>query len=266
MTAPVLDGGLILTDIPLWPATPMLAATREFMQSAMSSRCRYLQKCYGLAFDGYSHCGQVDSTHQAPGDLLHTFVYSDIYPPERYPPPFQPCLRQQWPALTRQLQTLEVSLLAAYREDLRPWYQQSVGHMMSANYYPPQRQFSAAAAGNTRLSAHPDVSLFTVFPFGLDSAFEYEDALGQWHPAPAADTMVAFPGYLLEWLSGGRIKALNHRVRLDADAARERYSFAVFSIPMPGTTVSRASPTPGQPRQQLTAQGYFEHYGSLWDY
>ena len=266
VTARDSDTALILTDIPVLPVAPILRATAGFMQSTTNSRRGYLQKRYGFGFDGYSHCGQEDSTHQAPDDLLHTFVFSDAYSAEHYPRAFQPYIRELWPALTRQLRTLEATMLGALPVDLTQWYQQSVGHMMSANYYPPQQHFNAVAAGNTRLSAHPDVSLFTVFPFGLDSAFEYEDTRGQWHPAPVTDTMIAFPGYLLEWISGGRIKALNHRVRLDADRARERYSFAVFSIPMPGATVSRVPLAPGESPLHLTTQAYFQQYGRLWDY
>tara|TARA_R110002073_G_scaffold307734_1_gene477485 strand:+ start:10516 stop:11385 length:870 start_codon:yes stop_codon:yes gene_type:complete len=266
VTARDIDPALILTDIPVLPVAPILQATEGFMQSTMCCRRGYLQKRYGFGFDGYSHCGQADSTHQAPDDLLHTFVFSDAYCPEQYPQAFQPYIRESWPTLTRQLRRLETAMLDALPVDLTHWYQQSVGHMMSANYYPPQQHFNAVAAGNTRLSAHPDVSLFTVFPFGLDSAFEYEDRHGQWHPAPETDTMIAFPGYLLEWMSDGRIKALNHRVRLDADPARKRYSFAVFSIPMPDATVSRVPLAPGESPLHLTAQAYFEQYGSLWDY
>ncbi|CAA0098288.1 Uncharacterised protein [Halioglobus japonicus] len=266
MTQWHLDEGLILTDIPILSVAPIQRAMQGFMAEPMCSRRDFLQKAYGFAFDGYSHYGQPDSSHQAADDLLHSFVLSDHYPAARYPNAFQPFVREHWPALASQIRTLQLSLLSTLPAELTTWYRQFAAHMLSANFYPPLQHFSATAAGNTRLSAHPDVSLFTVFPFGLDSAFEYEDGHGQWLSAPATDCMIAFPGYLLEWLSHGRIKALNHRVRLDTDHSRERYSFAVFSIPARGATVARPSHTPGKNPEVLTAQAYFAHYCGLWDY
>jgi hypothetical protein len=266
MTHWKIDQGLILTDIPVLPVAPILRCMQEFMSMSMSYRRGFLQKAYGFAFDGYSYYGQPDSSHQAADDLLHTFVLSDFYSHERYPKPFQAFVRDHWPTLAGQMRTLEMSMLGSLQADVSNWYQQFAGHMMSANFYPPLEHFDTVAAGNTRLSAHPDVSLFTVFPFGLDSAFEYEDERGRWLSAPVTDKMIAFPGYLLEWLSNGQVKALNHRVRLDADQNRERYSFAVFSIPARGAMVSRPSAAAGEARQSLSAQAYFQHYCGLWDY
>ena len=125
---------------------------------------------------------------------------------KRYPKPFQAFVRCHWPALATQMRSLEMSMLGSLHADVVNWYQQFAGHMMSANFYPPLEHFDTVAAGNTRLSAHPDVSFFTVFPFGLDSAFEYEDERGQWLSTPVTDKMIAFPGYLLEWLSNGQVK------------------------------------------------------------
>jgi isopenicillin N synthase-like dioxygenase len=206
MTSWEIDQGLILTDIPVLPMAPIMRCMQDFMSTTLSARCDFLQKDYGFAFDGYSHYGQADSTHQSTEDLLHSFVFSDFYAAERHPKAFQASVREPWAALTQQLRSLEMSLLAALPAAVGIWYQQFAGHMMYANYYPPLKHFDAVAAGNTRLSAHPDVSLFTVFPFGLDSAFEYQDERGQWLPAPATNTMIAFPGYLLEWLSNGSVR------------------------------------------------------------
>lgn len=266
MTQWNLDRGLILTDIPVQSVAPVKRAMRDFMSAPMHYRRQFLQKAYGVAFDGYSHCGQTDSSHQAPDDLLHSFVLSDSFPAERYPKAFQAFVRDHWSSLASRIRTLELSLLDTVPAAIAAWYRQYASHMLSANFYPPAQQFAAAAQGNTRLSAHPDVSLFTVFPFGLDNAFEYEDSLGRWVPAPVTDCMIAFPGYLLQWLSGGRVKALNHRVRLDTDHSVERYSFAVFSIPAQGATLSRPAQTPGESPEVLTAQAYFSQYCGLWDY
>lgn len=266
MTQWKVQQGLILTNTPVLPVASILHCMQDFMSTTTAYRRGYLQKEYGFAFDGYSHHGQADSSHQAADDLLHSFVLSDFYAHERYPSAFQAFVRDQWPALADAVGNLEMSILGSVQADVTNWYQQFAGHMMSANFYPPLQHFDTVAAGNTRLSAHPDVSLLTVFPFGLDSAFEYQDEHGQWLPAPVTDTMIAFPGYLLEWLTQGRVKALNHRVRLDAAQDRERHSFAVFSIPAPGATVSRPSAAPGEAPELLSAPQYFQHYCSLWDY
>lgn len=266
MTQWQVQHGLILTNTPVLPVAPILQCMQDFMSTTSAYRRGFLQKEYGFAFDGYSHYGQTDSSHQAADDLLHSFVLSDFYSPERYPSAFQLFVREQWPALAREVGKLESAILGSLPADLTQWYQQAAGHMMSANFYPPLERFDTVAEGNTRLSAHPDVSLLTVFPFGLDSAFEYEDEHGQWLPSPATDRMIAFPGYLLQWLTHGRVKALNHRVRLDAAQDRERHSFAVFSIPAPGTAVSRPSPTIAGARESLSAPEYFSHYCGLWDY
>ena len=93
--------------------------------------------------------------------------------------------------------------------------------MANGQYYPP----IAANSAPVRLTEHPDASLVTVFPFGVDDDFEYQDAAGRWRRLPSDGGAVAFAGHLLEWMSGGRAKALNHRVRLGG-SRRERFSFA----------------------------------------
>jgi len=221
---------------------------------------------YGYAFDGYSYYGQEDSTHQAPGDLLHSFVFSDFFQVERYPVEFQSYIADSWPLLTATLRSIEQQILQSLPGTVSQLYREHIRHMMTANFYPPLAEFEHAAAGNTRLSEHPDVSLFTLFPFGMDQDFEFQDADGDWHSAPDTNTMVAFPGYLLEWLSDGDIKALNHRVRLTANREQERFSFGVFSIPGRDATLSRTLASTPDQVEHLSAQSYFEQYISLWDY
>lgn len=261
-----LDHGLIMTDVAVLSAESMRRCMQNFMLRDGSYRRRFLQREYGFAFDGYSHYGQLDSTHQAADDLLHSFVFSDFYPKSAYPEEFHSFLHDEWSSLVRTLQRLELAILEALPADTVTDYLTSFGHMMSANYYPPLANFDSSATGNTRLSAHPDVSLFTVFPFGMDGEFEYEDQSGQWQTVPASNNMIAFPGYLLQWLSNGAIKALNHRVRLGADKTQARYSFAVFSIPYREAPLSRQPAPPGALRETLSAAAYFKQYTALWDY
>ena len=261
-----MEQGLIISDAPVLSAGAARNALVDFMSQPGSYRRRFLQKEYGYAFDGYSHHGQSDSTHQAADDLLHSFVFSDFYPQQRYPLEFQAYLNDDWTALTTTLRQVEITLLQTLPTWVRGQYESDFGHMMSANYYPPLAQFDTPASGHTRLSAHPDVSLLTVFPFGIDQHFQYRDSSGSWHSAPATDRMIAFPGYLMQWLSHGAIPALNHRVQLAADNAADRYSFAIFSLPRPGTSVYRESDCRSGEREYLAAEEYFSQYVSLWDY
>jgi hypothetical protein len=258
------EQGIMITDIPLLTADSAILSLRHFMQRDVAYRCRFLQKSYGYGFDGYSHYGQADSTHQAADDMLHSFVFSDFYPVERYPQEFQGYINAHWPALTRTLRDIELAILD--RLSIKggvSQYRAHMGHMMSANYFPPPGDFLRPSQGNSRLSEHPDVSLFTVFPFGIDRDFEYQDEQDRWHKVPSVDTMLIFPGYLMEWMSGGAIKALNHRVSLNGESDRERFSFAVFSLPYPVTTLYREI---GQEVQSISAEAYFRDYLSLWDY
>lgn len=261
-----LEQGLIITDTPILSREPVCRCLQEFVSREQAYRQRFLQKKYGYAFDGYSYYGQEDSTHQAPDDLLHTFVFSDFFPVEKYPVEFQSYIAGSWPLLKPNLLGIETQILRSLPDRVAGLYREHMGHMMTANCYPPLAEFERAAEGNTRLSEHPDVSLFTVFPFGMDEDFEFQDSDGEWHSAPDTGTMVAFPGYLLEWLSHGDIKALNHRVRLSANREQARYSFGVFSIPGRDAVLSRPLASTPDQFEHLSAQSYFEQYLSMWDY
>ena len=83
-----------------------------------------------------------------------------------------------------------------------------------------------------RLSKHVDVSLFTVFVYGASNGFTYEDEFGDLKPLHVSEHCVVFPGYLLEYITKGKYKALPHQVDLPQHH-EERYSFAFFSIPKP---------------------------------
>jgi hypothetical protein len=261
----VQDNRLIITDVPALQVDAILSCLTRFMARDTHYRSRFLQRNFGYAFDGYSHYGQVDSTHQAPDDLLHSFVFSEFYDCERYPTEFKPYIRDEWPQLLAGVRQLEHKILESFSSSFKTLSPEQLGYMLSANYYPPSASLGSPAAGNTRLSEHPDVSLLTIFPFGIDQDFEYQDVSGQWHSAPDTQNMVAFPGYMLEWLSHGAIKALNHRVRLGSLQNKVRSSFAVFSLPLPNTILSRAA-AEGSERETLAASAYFRAYTDLWDY
>ena len=263
MAAALRSNGYVVTSRAALDGGGARAALRAFMAREQGYRERFLQSAYGRGYDGYSYYGQEDSSHQAADDLISTFVMSEFYAHERYPLEFQAFLRKGWKDVLATVRTLEVALIAALGiPGLSTFCRASVGHMMSNNYYPPTQQFSAAAAGNTRLSAHPDVSLFTVFPFGIDAELELEADDGKgvraWRPVDASDSVLVYPGYLMEMWTQGGIRAMNHRVRLGADRTAERCSFSVFSLPFPGRTFEM----PG--RGAMSSEEYFEAYAALF--
>ena len=253
-----LEDGLVVTSIPAVSPGELPARLRSFVRNDAAYRYSYLQKHFGYAFDGYSYMGQTDSRNQGAEDMLHSFVFSDFFAVDRYPTELRPYIDGTWPRLKRFVRDIEIALLEALALDHVVEQHRNMGHMMSANYYPGIAKKSV----NLRLTEHPDASLITVFPFGLDDAFEYLDAAGSWQTLPATRNVVAFPGHLLEWLSGGTVKALNHRVRLDARHRSERFSFALFSLPHPKATL-RGLPNDSPP--SMRAEEYLRWHLSLWD-
>ncbi|MEM7126488.1 MAG: 2OG-Fe(II) oxygenase family protein [Chloroflexota bacterium] len=267
--------GYLITSIPAFSVAELQESFNRFIQADPLYKERYLQQYFGYGFDGYSYQGQTDSSNQAADDLVSTFVFSNFYEVIRYPVEFQNFLTESWQQIRPLIQSLEISLLEELKlSGLLDFYQQHMGHMVSCNYYPPIENFATAAADNTRLSAHPDVSLFTVFPFGMDGELEAElkDRAGCtiWQSIPASRQVVLFPGYLMELWSDGAIKALNHRVKLAQDVTAERFSFAFFSLPFPERRFVLPNRGPASASGSIsdsrftTSEGYFEAYLNLF--
>lgn len=251
----------IVTTIPAFSPLPLQQVLSDFLQQDFAYRTQFAQKHYGYGFAGYSYPGQLNSTNQAYDDMLHTFVVSDFYPANRYPATLKQWILNEKPALIKQVKALEIALMEALAlPHLSDFYQNKIGHTISCNYYPPVQQFQQTAQNQTRLSEHPDGSLFTVFPFGMDSDFEYQAPDGSWHSMEATDKVVIFAGYLLELWTNGQIKALNHKVKLPVEQQKERYSFAFFAIPRPNIQFS--VPETGK---VYSSDSYFEAYLGLFD-
>ena len=257
------SSGYLVTSFAALDGSEILEAFRTFIHRVRDYQLRFLQKRYGYAYDGFSYYGQSDSSHQAADDLISTFVLSEFYPVDRYPEEFQGFLKGGWKEVVQTVRSLETDLLTQLDiPGLLDFYHHNVGHMVSNNYYPPQQQFTTTAADNTRLSAHPDASLFTVFPFGIDKELELQ-VVGEcgesvWKSVDAVDSILLFPGYLMEMWSQGALKAMNHRVRLSANSAAERFTFSFFSLPFP----LREFAMPG--RGMMTSEAYFDAYGALF--
>ena len=257
------SSGYLVTSCAALDSSELQEAFRSFICRNRDYQLRFLQKQYGYAYDGFSYYGQSDSSHQAEDDLISTFVLSEFYPVERYPVEFHGFLSGSWKEVEKTVRSLEIDLLTQLDiPGLLNFYQQNAGHMVSNNHYPPVQEFTTTAAGNTRLSAHPDASLFTVFPFGIDEELELEQTgeSGEpvWQSVDASESILLYPGYLMEMWTHGAIKAMNHRVRLGKDGAAERFTFSFFSLPFP----LREFDMPG--RGMMTSEGYFDAYGALF--
>ena len=246
--------GLFVFDKPALSDPDLRTCFRSFLANSKNYKKRFLQCYYPFAFDGYSFKGQEDSSNQSYDDLLDTFVFSDLRPIEKFPSAFHAYLNSSWKDTLAQIQTIEAGLINELQLDIDP---NNLAHMVSCNYYPPTINYKNPARENTRLSSHPDVSLFTVFPFGVEEGFSYQNPNGDWIELAANNNWTIFPGYLLECLTNGEIKALNHKVELPTNRSDERFSFAYFSIPRQNTAWQVFD-------KKISAEGYFEKYLKLF--
>ena len=225
-----------------------ISSLSKFLSQDRSYKNTFLQKRFDEHFEGYSFLGQEDSLNQGSEDQVYTYVMSDFINSERHPIEFQSLIFNQT-TLIKLISKLEEALLAAIDPSLNSLLKDSIGHMLSANYYPPSDD------SKLRLTAHPDVSLFTVFPFGLDKEFQFEMPDGSWQTLEKTNEIICFSGYLLQCLTG--IKALNHKVEKKG-SQNERYSFAYFSLPKPNTLFDIEN-------EEVTSENYFRRYLSLFD-
>jgi len=249
--------GPVYLDTPPKPIQQIEDNIKAFISRPSSYRQRYLQSNYGVAFDGYSYDGQQDSLNQGADDPLHSFVLSDFSPIESFPVEFAPFLNNHWHSLCRDITQIEVRMLDTIDTALAQQFTDCFGHMMSANYYPKQSSRHAKAP-KFRLSEHPDVSLMTVFPNGVDHCFQYQHPETNAWCAIEPGRPIVFAGHLLEWLTDGRIKALNHRVVYEQND-QERCSFALFSLPYPNSSLKSLA------GNHIAAEAFYQEHLSLWD-
>ncbi|AZQ60106.1 hypothetical protein EJ994_15340 [Maribacter sp. MJ134] len=226
--------GFITTNIPALKDSKLRAALQRFLVLPLSKRMKYSQKKLEVAFDGYSYMGQTDSLNQYDSDLLHSFVLSDISDQENFPQPFQQYLSQEFPEQLLLIRELEKEILKRLGfSKFNIFYENHVSHMVSCNFYPELTNSVHNIELSERLSYHTDVSLFSIFLFGLESGFSYEKSSGDKVVLDSIDEVVLFPGHLMELMSNGKIKALNHGVVLPENRMEQRFSFAFFSLPKP---------------------------------
>lgn len=245
----LVEKGFYYTDLNAWSSAEITKALSLFMHRSKTEREQFLQKSINSLFDGYSYLGQLDSLNQGSEDLVHTFVISEFTETNLFPSEWQNYLATQFDSLSEVLRSVEAELMQLMFKNLD---RKKLGHMVSCNYYPKLD----SVRQKQRLSEHPDVSLFTIFPFGIDNQLEYE-VNGKWHALPSSKNMVIITGYFAEMLSDRKIKALNHRVKQGEGDVSERFSFAFFSLPHPEQEFHTTS-------NSITAEIYYQKYLDLF--
>lgn len=200
----------------------------EFLGRDPYYKEKFLQSQYEYGFDGYSFLGQEDSLNQYPEDQLFSFVLSTETPQHKFPTEFHRYLQEEFPVVLEKVKAIEMEILKKHFTDKEiEFYKNHITHMISCNYYP------AGFTGEKRLTAHPDASLLSVFPYGNPKGLMTESEGKPFsvdESVPMHNTAFVFSGYLSEFLTQGRIKAFNHWVD-SVTPEDERFSFAIFSIP-----------------------------------
>lgn len=231
----------------------------NFLKRDVEYREQFLQKNYTKAFDGYSFMGQKDSSNQYEKDRLHSFVISEFNDINKFPIEFHDFLQHDWKNITQKLRKIEIDIVKDLGfQDLINLYEEDVmGHMMTCNFYPKPSVYQDNADAKLRLSSHKDISLFTIFPYGISKGFSYLNSKNENIEVEENNKLIVFSGYFLEFMTGGSIEALDHRVDLPKDLNSERYSFALFSIPKPNKTFLLNG-------EKIKSEEYYKKYLSLF--
>lgn len=250
----VFKNGFFQTDSRSFKDSGLKQSLVNFIEKEEEYKSSFLQRNYDYGFDGYSYLGQEDSSNQYASDLLHSFVISDFVKPDGFPREFEGFFELEWKPLQEKVKQLELEIIDKLDiQGLKEFYQNHIGHMISCNFYPRIENLTMSFDAKERLSEHTDVSLFTIFPFGFDGDFFFEDSNNTWVNIPPTNDIIVFPGYLLELISNGQIKALNHKVNMPKNKNVERFSFAYFSLPYPNHSFQIR-------HEMMTSEQYFEKY------
>ena len=248
--------GIVVLTIPKSSDMLLKSSFEAFLKMPNQYKRKFLQAYYNCGFDGYSYMGQANSINQYDTDLLHSFVLSEFSKKEQFPIEFYSFLNKEWHDIVSKIKSIELELIGQLGiKGLKDFYQDAIGHMVSCNYY-PKLDNSINSNDSERLSKHVDASLFTVFVFGIDEGFSFQKFKNKKQALASYDNIVVFPGYLLEFLSKGKYKALEHQVDfLNVD--KERFSFAFFSLLKPNQKLKFMD-------NEFTSEAYFQKYLALF--
>ncbi|WP_375238774.1 2OG-Fe(II) oxygenase family protein [Aurantibacter sp.] len=211
----------------------LISAFKLFLEKPLDYRIQFLQAKYNKAFDGYSFLGQENSLNQYSTDQLHSFVLSEFTSVENFPREFHSYLKTEFLEVKKAVTNLELEVLKSFNNnEFIEIYKSNFRHMISCNYYPKIVDKTITE----RLSTHKDVSLFSVFPYGLDNGLAYQNSNNRVVDLGFKPEAFGFKGFGVEYFLDEKLKGLNHKVNLDVSENNERFSIAFFSIPKPNTT------------------------------
>ena len=173
--------------------------------------------------------GQEDSTNQYPHDLLHSFVFSEFHSTNKYPKEFHHYLKHSFKNTIKLVRHIEEKVIDTLQLEknipIKKFHSKYISHMASSNFYPKRGNINES----TRLSEHKDVSLFSIFPFGIKEGLVLQSPQGKWQEIAPTNKIIGFYGYLIECVSNNEIIATNHKVISSKNDARSTAVF--FSIP-----------------------------------
>ncbi len=230
-----------------------------FLKRDEAYKRMFLQKEYNNPYSGYSYLGQKDSLNQYEGDQLFSFVLSDHTEVNSLPKEFQEFYKTQWEGIKQQMELFQLNMLDALNlPNLAPFILHKGGYMLSCNYYPAQSNTTQQESKpeEERLSKHIDASFLSTFPFGIEEGLQYQNEEGETIEVGKRDKIIAFPGFLMDLLSEGKMPALEHQVAQAKDNA-ERFTFSLFSIPRPGAKLKIDN-------EFYSAEEYYNKYLSLF--
>ncbi|MBL6872928.1 MAG: hypothetical protein ISR00_03140 [Flavobacteriales bacterium] len=246
-----LKNGYFQTNQPI-EKDPIEKLFIDFIQKDDYYKGKFLQKHYNYGFDGYSYIGQKDSTNQYPHDLLHSFVFSEFHKTNKYPKEFKHYLEHSFKKtikLVRHIEEKVIDMLQLVNNiPIRTFHSNYIKHMVSTNFYPKIENKNEII----RLSEHKDVSLFSIFPYGIKEGLVLQNNEGKWEEIPSTNKIIGFYGYLMECISNAEIMATNHKVINHKN--EDRNSSVFFSIPKDSFL----------PILNYQSRDYYEKYLSLF--
>lgn len=98
------------------------------------------------------------------------------------------------------------------------------------NSFPPVCDLPLFGKDKTRVGAHVDPGLLTLFPWGVSDGLQIKNPNGVWQAIPqprSKNAILILPGELMELVSHGQVRAMAHRVRLPEQGDQPRFSMNV---------------------------------------
>lgn len=125
--------------------------------------------------------------------------------------------------ISRQILRLISRGIGEDREYFDPWITRPASQLRLIHYMPNDVLVNS---GDTSMGAHTDYELFTLIHQTSPGLLAYDRASESWRSMPVfKNTLLVIGGDMLQFITGGKVKSLLHRV---VTTGEERYSFPFF--------------------------------------